>query len=145
MIRKRRHWIELIDANNNLVDLVKQCNAARNRLDQLRKALTEHEAAKKTLMQQLNVIQIEQYRGHTSEQIEVEKAKILEEYDHIEKEFNLVSEQLSTGRSEKERIQTRLNQIVLNGNVRNRQLCLEIKLLQTPPLNSKHLKRLSRS
>lgn len=120
----------VIDANNNLVDLVKQCNAARNRLDQLRKALTEHEAAKKTLMQQLNVIQIEQYRGHTSEQIEVEKAKILEEYDHIEKEFNLVSEQLSTGRSEKERIQTRLESNCVEWQREKQTIAsLEIKLL----------------
>lgn len=98
----------VMEAEAKLETLTKLCNAARNKLDQLRNALTDHEAAKRTLLQQLRVIQREQYEGFSIEQIEAEKMQTLEEYDRIEKEYNQVSEQLSTGRSERERIQTRL-------------------------------------
>ncbi|MFA6795052.1 MAG: SbcC/MukB-like Walker B domain-containing protein [Proteiniphilum sp.] len=98
----------VIEATAKLEKLAKLSDAARDKLVLLRNALTDHQAAWRTLLQQLKVIRNEQYEGLSSEHIEAEKEQILGTYVRIEQAYRQGSEQLLACKSERERIHTRL-------------------------------------
>lgn len=98
----------VIEATAKLEKLAKLSDAARDKLVLLRNALTDHQAAWRTLLQQLKVIRNEQYEGLSSEHIEAEKKQILGTYVRIEQAYRQGSEQLLACKSERERIHTRL-------------------------------------
>ncbi len=98
----------VIEATAKLEKLAKLSDAARDKLVLLGNALTDHQAARRTLLQQLKVIRNEQYEGFSADQIEAEKEQILGTYARIEQEYNQGNEKLLAFKSEKERIQTRL-------------------------------------